>query len=135
MIFAPFSDPGSDENRSPEVLERDPKKNTKKYCVWKASGSILHRFWDPTWILGGSAKAVLDIFFRSWSCLGGKMAPGCPKSASKTDLGPIWSDFSKIFNGFLIDFFVDFGFENRSKKDKKSIKIDVKMPCLFDLIF
>ena len=41
-IFASFSDPGSDENRSPEVLERDPKKNTKKYCVWKASGSILH---------------------------------------------------------------------------------------------
>jgi len=28
-MFAPFSDPGSDENRSPEVSERDPKKDLK----------------------------------------------------------------------------------------------------------
>ena len=92
-IFAPFSDPGSDENRSPEVSERDPKKDTKKYCVWKASGSILHRFWDPTWILGGVREGRFGRFLRSWSCLGGKMAPGCPKSASKSDFGPIFVDF------------------------------------------
>ena len=96
-IFAAFSDPGCDENQSPKVLERDPKKNTKKYCVWKASGSILHRFWDPTWIRGGVRERRFGRFLRSWNCLGGKMAPGCPKSDFKTDLGPIFDRFSVDF--------------------------------------
>ena len=55
---------------------------------------------DLAWILGPnldpggrSAKAVLLFFLCSWSCVGGKMAPGCPKSASKTDFGPILVDF------------------------------------------
>ena len=30
------------------------------------------------------------------------MAPGCPKSASKTDLGPILVDFWSIFNEVLM---------------------------------
>ena len=91
-IFALFSDPRSDENRSPEVSECNPKKE-------KASGSILHGFWDPTWILwGGVREDRFGRFLHSWSCLGGKMAPGCPKSVSRTDLEAILVDFQWIFH-------------------------------------
>ena len=97
--FAPFSDPRSDENRSPEVSERDPKKNISK-CVWKASGSILNRLWDPTWILGGSPKAVLGVFCPLGTVLGGRWPQDAPRALPR----PIWNRFWSIFRRFSMNF-------------------------------
>jgi len=80
------------------VLERDPKKNAKKYCVWKASGSILHRFWDPTWIReGGSANAVLDVFCGLGAVLGGRWPQDAPRALPRPILDRFWTDFGQFF--------------------------------------
>ena len=55
--------------------------------------------------MGGTNVWVLedlDVFCAFGTALGGKMAPGCPKSASKTDFGPILVDFWGIFDDFLM---------------------------------
>ena len=101
--FASFSDPRSDENWFPEVCERDPQKDTKKMLRLEGFGIELAWILGPNLDPGGrSAKAVLLFFLCSWSCVEGKMAPGCPKSASKTDFGPIMVDLGSIFNEFLM---------------------------------
>ena len=100
--FFVHSDPRSDENRSPEASERDPKKDTKRYCVWKLRDRFCIDFGTQLGSWGGVREGRFGHFFRSWSCLGGKMAPGCPKSASKTDFGPILVDLGTIFNEFLM---------------------------------
>ena len=110
--------PGSEANRPTEVFERDPKKDTKKNCIWKASGSILHGFWDPAWIRGGGPRTPFWAFLALLGSLGGKMAPGCAKSASKTDFGPILVDFWSIFGQFFVVLcrrFFEFGLLSRSR--------------------
>ena len=57
--------------------------------------SILGPNLDPG---AGVRERRFGRFLRSWGGLGGKMAAGCPKSASKTDFGPIWVDFQWIFD-------------------------------------
>ena len=91
--FASFSDPRSDRNRSPEVSERDPKKDTNKCCVWKASGSILHGSW------GGSANSVSNVFCALGAVLGGRWSQDAPRALPR----PIWDRFGMIFDRFSMD--------------------------------
>ena len=96
--------------RTPDPIKIGPlrcpnairKKIQKNVAFGRLRGRFCMDFGTQLGSWGGVREGRFERFLRSWSCLGGKMAPGCPKSASKTDFGPIWVDFWSIFNVFLM---------------------------------
>ena len=87
----------------PRGVRTRSEKEYKKVLRLEGFGvdfaSILGPNLDPG---GGVRERRFGRFLRSWGGLGGKMAAGCPKSASKTDFGPILVDFWSIFDEFLM---------------------------------
>ena len=67
-----------------------PEKRYKKNCIWKASGSILHGFWDPAWIRGGVRERRFGHFWRSWALLGGRWPQDAPRALPRPILDRFW---------------------------------------------
>ena len=78
------------------------KKIQKSIAFGRLRGRFCIDFGTQLGSGGGVRERRFGRFLRSWGGLGGKMAAGCPKSASKTDFGPILVDFWPIFDEFLM---------------------------------
>ena len=95
-----------------------PEKRYKKKLHLEGFGVDFAWILGPSLDPGGGPRTPFWAFLALLGSLGGKMAPGCAKSASKTDFGPILVDFWSIFGPFFVVLcrrFFEFGLLSRSR--------------------
>ena len=86
----------------PRGVRTRSEKECKKVLRLEGFGVDFASILGPNLDPGGVRERRFGRFLQSWGGLGGKMAARCPKSASKTDFGPILIDFWLIFDEFLM---------------------------------
>ena len=95
-IFAPFSDPTSDESRSPEVSERDPKKDQNTVAFGRLKGRFCMDLGIQLGSWGGPRRPFLTFFALLELSLG-EDGPRMPQEPFQDRIG---TDFCQ----FLVDF-------------------------------
>ena len=92
--------------RTPDPMKIGPrrcpnairKKIQKSIAFGRLRGRFCIDFGTQLGSWGESANAVVDVFLRFWSCLGGRWPQDAPRALPR----PIFDRFGTIFNGFLM---------------------------------